>query len=95
MVGIVIVSHSAKVAEGICEMAAQMARAEQKILAAGGTADGGIAGPGGSILPAWLLREPLRLGDAPRPQVELLDELDVELDRGHRADVVAFEELAG
>ncbi len=26
-----------------------------------GTADGGIAGPGGSILPAWLLREPLRL----------------------------------
>ena len=26
MVGIVIVSHSAKVAEGICEMAAQMAR---------------------------------------------------------------------
>ena len=42
MVGIVIVSHSAKVAEGICEMAAQMARAEQKILAAGGTADGGI-----------------------------------------------------
>ena len=42
-----------------------------------------------------VLREPLRLGDAPRPQVELLDELDVELDRGHRADVVAFEELAG
>ncbi|MBM7866243.1 PTS-dependent dihydroxyacetone kinase phosphotransferase subunit DhaM [Heliobacterium gestii] len=42
MVGIVIVSHSAKVAEGICDLAGQMARADQKILAAGGMADGSI-----------------------------------------------------
>ena len=42
MVGMVIVSHSAKVAEGIAEMAAQMARPEQSIIAAGGMADGGI-----------------------------------------------------
>jgi dihydroxyacetone kinase phosphotransfer subunit len=35
-----VVSHSAKVAEGICDMAAQMARPEQKIIAAGGTDDG-------------------------------------------------------
>lgn len=42
MVGMVIVSHSAKVAEGIAEMAAQMARPEQAIIAAGGMADGGI-----------------------------------------------------
>jgi dihydroxyacetone kinase phosphotransfer subunit len=42
MVGIVIVSHSKKVAEGICEMALQMAHPEQRIIAAGGSPDGGI-----------------------------------------------------
>lgn len=42
MVGIVIVSHSKKVAEGIQELSMQMAGAEQKILAAGGMDDGGI-----------------------------------------------------
>ena len=42
MVGIVIVSHSKKIAEGICEMAAQMAKPGQRIIAAGGTAAGEI-----------------------------------------------------
>lgn len=42
MVGIVVVSHSAKVAEGICELAGQMAAPGQKIIAAGGIAGGGI-----------------------------------------------------
>ena len=42
MVGIVIVSHSAKVAEGIQEMASQMAGIGQKIVAAGGLEDGSI-----------------------------------------------------
>ena len=42
MVGIVIVSHSKKISEGICEMAAQMAKPGQKIIAAGGTATGEI-----------------------------------------------------
>lgn len=42
MVGIVIVSHSRKVAEGIRELALQMAAPEQLIIAAGGTADGAI-----------------------------------------------------
>ena len=42
MVGIVIVSHSAKVAEGIKEMVMQMARPDQRIIAAGGMEDGGI-----------------------------------------------------
>lgn len=41
MVGIVVVSHSAKAAEGIVEMAAQMARDGQKLIAAGG-ANGAI-----------------------------------------------------
>jgi PTS hybrid protein len=40
-VGLVVVSHSAKVAEGVVELAAQMA-AEVRIRAAGGAADGGI-----------------------------------------------------
>lgn len=40
MVGVVIVSHSAKAAEGIRDMAAQMAKPGQKIIAAGGVGDG-------------------------------------------------------
>lgn len=40
-VGLVVVSHSAKVAEGVVEMAAQMA-AGVCLRAAGGTDDGGI-----------------------------------------------------
>jgi phosphoenolpyruvate---glycerone phosphotransferase subunit DhaM len=40
-VGLVVVSHSAKVAEGVVEMAAQMA-AGVRLHAAGGTDDGGI-----------------------------------------------------
>lgn len=42
MVGIVIVSHSQKIAEGVCELAGQMAGANQKIIASGGMADGSI-----------------------------------------------------
>lgn len=42
MVGIVIVSHSQKVAEGIREMALQMSAPQQQIIAAGGMEDGGI-----------------------------------------------------
>lgn len=42
MVGIVVVSHSAKIAEGICELAGQMAAPGQRLIAAGGMADGGI-----------------------------------------------------
>jgi PTS hybrid protein len=40
-VGLVVVSHSAKVAEGVVEMASQMA-GEVRIRAAGGTDEGGI-----------------------------------------------------
>lgn len=42
MVGVVIVSHSQKVAEGIREMALQMANPNQQIIAAGGMDDGSI-----------------------------------------------------
>ena len=40
-VGLVVVSHSAKIAEGVVELAGQMAGAV-RIQAAGGTDDGGI-----------------------------------------------------
>ena len=52
MVGIVIVSHSLKVAEGIREMALQMANPDQKIIAAGGTDSGGIGTDAVKILNA-------------------------------------------
>ena len=42
MVGIVIVSDSAKVAEGIVDLASEMASENSHILAAGGMEDGGI-----------------------------------------------------
>ena len=42
LVGLVIVSHSAKVADGTLELAAQMAGHEVRIVAAGGMADGAI-----------------------------------------------------
>ncbi|WP_026821315.1 dihydroxyacetone kinase phosphoryl donor subunit DhaM [Arthrobacter castelli] len=40
-VGLLIISHSAKIAEGVCELAAQMA-ADVVLVPAGGTDDGGI-----------------------------------------------------
>ena len=42
MVGIVIVSHSALVAEGTCELAREVAPAAADIVAAGGMEDGSI-----------------------------------------------------
>ena len=42
MVGLVVVSHSAKAAEGIVEIAAEMGGDEATIEAAGGASDGGI-----------------------------------------------------
>jgi len=42
MVGIVIVSHSKKAAEGIYELAVQMAGEDHKIVAVGGMEDGSI-----------------------------------------------------
>lgn len=42
MVGLVIVSHSAKIAEGIREFALQLTKPEQCIVAAGGLDDGAL-----------------------------------------------------
>lgn len=42
MVGIVLVSHHVKIAEGIKELAAQMATPDLKMIAAGGLEDGSV-----------------------------------------------------
>lgn len=42
LVGIVVVSHSAKVAEGTVELAVQMAGSDVALLPVGGTADGNL-----------------------------------------------------
>ena len=42
MVGIVVVSHSAKVAEGLVDLAKQISNKTVPIIAAGGMSDGGI-----------------------------------------------------
>lgn len=67
MVGIVIVSHSAKVAEGIREMAAQMAKPGQRIVAAGG-ADAGDIGTD-----AVRIFEAIKMADAGSGVVVLVD----------------------
>lgn len=41
-VGLVIVSHSARLAEGVAELAGQMAHGNVRIVAAGGTDDGAL-----------------------------------------------------
>ena len=41
-VGLVIVSHSSRLAEGVVELAEQMAQGKVAIAAAGGTTDGGL-----------------------------------------------------
>ncbi|HWR28593.1 MAG TPA: dihydroxyacetone kinase phosphoryl donor subunit DhaM [Negativicutes bacterium] len=42
MVGLVIVSHSAKIAEGIREFALELTKPDQRILTAGGLSDGAL-----------------------------------------------------
>ena len=59
MVGVVIVSHSAKAAEGIRDMAAQMAKPGQKIIAAGGVGDGLIGTDAVKIFEAVRETKPL------------------------------------
>jgi phosphoenolpyruvate-protein phosphotransferase/dihydroxyacetone kinase phosphotransfer subunit len=42
MIGVVIVSHSARLAEGVVELVQQVAQDKVRVAAAGGTADGGL-----------------------------------------------------
>src|SRR5512136_2720481 len=49
MIGIVVVSHSAKLAEGVCELAGQMAQGRIQLAAAGGLFTGGLDEPPNSM----------------------------------------------
>ncbi|MCC7176212.1 MAG: phosphoenolpyruvate--protein phosphotransferase [Bryobacterales bacterium] len=42
MIGLVVVSHSARLAEGVCELAGQMAQGKLRLAPAGGLADGAL-----------------------------------------------------
>jgi PTS hybrid protein len=66
-VGLVIVSHSAKLAEGVAELAGQMAQGNVAIATAGGTADGSLGTTMEKVLDA------LRQVDGPDGILVLLD----------------------
>jgi dihydroxyacetone kinase phosphotransfer subunit len=67
MVGLVVVSHSAKAAEGIAEVAAQMGSADAEIVPAGGAPDGDIG------TSADRIREAIESADAGDGVVVLVD----------------------
>ncbi len=52
LVGIVVASHSAKIAEGVVELAGQMAGPEVRLIAAGGAIDGTLGTDAGKIAEA-------------------------------------------
>lgn len=67
MVGIVIVSHSRKAAEGIYELAIQMTGDKHRMIAAGGMEDGGIG------TDALLIKEAILNADGGEGVVVLAD----------------------
>lgn len=67
MVGIVIVSHSRKIAEGVCELAAQVAGEPGRVVAAGGLEDGEIG------TDAVMISEAIRRADGGDGVVVLAD----------------------
>jgi len=61
-VGLVLVSHSASIAEGVAELVGQVAGPEVPIVAIGGASDGSLGTDGGKVLDA--LREAAAGGGA-------------------------------
>jgi phosphoenolpyruvate---glycerone phosphotransferase subunit DhaM len=61
-VGLVLVSHSSPIAEGLAELAAQVAGPSVPIVAVGGAADGSLGTDGGKVLDA--LRKAAAAGGA-------------------------------
>ena len=51
-VGLILVSHSASIADGVAELVAQVAGAEVPIVAIGGASDGSLGTDGGKVLDA-------------------------------------------
>jgi PTS hybrid protein len=56
-VGLVIVSHSARLAEGVAELAGQMVRGNVRLVAAGGTDDDGLGTSLNKVLSACIAAE--------------------------------------
>jgi PTS hybrid protein len=56
-VGLVIVSHSARLAEGVVELAGQMGQGQVRLVAAGGTDDGGLGTSLSRVLNALVAAE--------------------------------------
>ena len=67
MIGVVIVSHSAKLAEGIVELLAQVAQQKVRLAAAGGTPDGGIG------TDAFRVLEAIQTVDSPDGVLVMMD----------------------
>ncbi len=67
MVGIVVVSHSWKIAEGVCDLAAQVAPSAEGIVAAGGMENGEIG------TDALRIMDAIRRADAGEGVVVLAD----------------------
>ena len=51
-VGLILVSHSASIAEGVAELVAQVAGSDVPIVAIGGASDGSLGTDGGKVLEA-------------------------------------------
>jgi phosphoenolpyruvate---glycerone phosphotransferase subunit DhaM len=66
-VGLILVSHSASIAEGVAELVAQVAGEEVPIVAIGGASDGSLGTDGGKVL------EALRTAAAGTGAVVLMD----------------------
>jgi PTS hybrid protein len=67
LVGLVIVSHSALIADGVAELVAQVAGPDVAIITAGGGPDGGLGTDGGRV------RDALQTADAGVGAVVLVD----------------------
>jgi dihydroxyacetone kinase phosphotransfer subunit len=87
-VGLVVVSHSAKIAEGVVELAGQMAGAV-RILAAGGTDDGGIG------TDATLIAEAIAAADEGDGVLVLVDLGSAVLSAQLAIDELVDEEIRG
>jgi phosphoenolpyruvate---glycerone phosphotransferase subunit DhaM len=87
-VGLVIVSHSAKVAEGVVELAGQMAE-EVRILAAGGTEDGEIG------TSATLIAEAIEAADSGDGVLVLVDLGSAVISTRMAIDELLEDELRG
>ncbi len=66
-VGIVLISHSSQLVEGLAELAGQMAQSNTRIAVAGGTDDGGLGTSFNKVLAA------LQQVDGPDGTIVLLD----------------------